>query len=117
MDQGDDLQRAINQMEQNEIDLVNKRLTQQLMNRQKSIETRLLEAEKAQREQEMEEEREAEAPSIFSREIPPRFEEYLKMKQKEIELLKTIPAELNPFYKKEVNDYFRRISSENENDR
>ncbi len=114
---GDDLQRAIDQMEQNEVDLVNKRLTQQLLNRQKSIETRLLEAEKAQREQEMEEEREAESPSIFSREIPPQFEEYLKMKQKEIELLKTIPAELNPFYKKEVNDYFRRISSEKEDDR
>ena len=114
---GDDLQRAIDQMEQNEVDLVNKRLTQQLLNRQKSIETRLLEADKAQREQEMEEEREAESPSIFSREIPPQFEEYLKMKQKEIELLKTIPAELNPFYKKEVNDYFRRISSEKEDDR
>ena len=114
---GDDLQRAIDQMEQNEVDLVNKRLTQQLLNRQKSIETRLLEAEKAQREQEMEEEREAESPSIFSREIPPQFEEYLKLKQKEIELLKTIPAELNPFYKKEVNDYFRRISSEKEDDR
>ncbi|MEP1096742.1 MAG: hypothetical protein ABJG78_16615 [Cyclobacteriaceae bacterium] len=114
---GDDLQKAIDQMEQNEVDLVNKRLTQQLLNRQKSIETRLLEADKAQREQEMEEEREAESPSIFSREIPPQFEEYLKMKQKEIELLKTIPAELNPFYKKEVNDYFRRISSEKEDDR
>ncbi|MEP5611323.1 MAG: hypothetical protein ABJP45_03705 [Cyclobacteriaceae bacterium] len=114
---GDELQRAIDQMEQNEVDLVNKRLTQQLLNRQKSIETRLLEADKAQREQEMEEEREAESPSIFSREIPPQFEEYLKMKQKEIELLKTIPAELNPFYKKEVNDYFRRISSEKEDDR
>ncbi len=113
---GDDLQRAIDQMEQNEIDLVNKRLTRQLINRQKSIETRLLEAEKAQREQELEQEREAETPSVFSREIPPQFEEYLKMKQKEIELLKTIPVELNPFYKKEVNDYFRRISSDTTND-
>lgn len=110
--QGDDLKRAIEQMEQNEVDLVNKRLTQQLLNRQKNIETRLLKAEKAQREQELEEEREAESPSVFSREIPPQFEEYLKSKQKEIELLKTIPVELNPFYKKEVNDYFRRISSE-----
>lgn len=109
---GNDLQKAIDQMEQNEVDLVNKRLTQQLINRQKNIETRLLEAEKAEREQEQEEEREAESPSTFSREVPPQFEEYLKIKQKEIELLKTIPLELNPFYKKEVNDYFRRISSD-----
>lgn len=109
----DDLQRAIELMEQNEVDLVNKRLTQQLINRQKQIQTRMLEAEKAQREQEMEEERESNSPGIITREIPPEFEEYLKLKKKEIELLKTIPIELNPFYKKEVNDYFRRISTDN----
>ncbi len=113
---GDDLQKAIDQMEQNEIDLVNKKLTQQLINRQKDIITRMLEAKKAQREQESEEERKAESPSIISKEFPPEFEEYLKLKQKEIELLKTIPIELNPFYKKEVNDYFRRISSDDRND-
>ncbi|GAB4238789.1 MAG: hypothetical protein Tsb0034_14590 [Ekhidna sp.] len=109
---GDNLEKAIQMMEQTEIDLVNKRLTRQLIYRQKSIQTRLLEAEKAEREQETEEEREASKPSIISREIPPEFEEYLKLKKKEVELLKTIPIELNPFYKKEVNDYFRRLSSE-----
>ncbi|WP_425389675.1 DUF4175 family protein [Ekhidna sp.] len=113
---GDDLKRAIDMMEQNEVDLVNKRLTQQLINRQKQITTRMLEAEKAQRDQEMEEEREAQRPSVITREIPPGFEKYLELKKKEIELLKTIPVELNPFYKKEVNDYFRRLSSEQQND-
>ena len=113
---GDNLQRTIDQMEQNETDLVNKKITQQLINRQQSIMTKMLEAEKAQREQKTEEEREAESPSVFSREIPPQFEEYLKTKQKEIELLKTIPLGLNPFYKKEVSDYFRRISSNEDND-
>ncbi|MDE0472538.1 MAG: hypothetical protein OXH57_11420 [Ekhidna sp.] len=107
---GDDLKKAIQMMEQNEIDLVNKRLSQQIIYRQKQIETRLLEAEKSQKEQEAKEEREAKRPSIISREIPPGFEEYLKLKKKEIELLRTIPIELNSFYKKEVNDYFRRIS-------
>ncbi len=111
---GDELQKAIDMMEQNEIDLVNKRLTEQLLFRQKQIQTRLLEADKAKREQETEEEREADRPSIITREIPPEFEEYLRLKKKEIELLKTIPIELNPFYKKEVNDYFRRISTEQE---
>lgn len=113
---GDDLKKAIDMMEQNEVDLVNKRLTQRLINRQKSIQTRMLEAEKAQRQQEMEEERESESPSKITREIPPGFEDYLKLKQKEIELLKTIPLNLNPFYKKEVNDYFRRLSSDEKND-
>ncbi len=113
---GDDMKKAIDMMEQNEIDLVNKRLTRQLINRQKAIMTRMLEAEKAQRDQEMDEEREANRPAVISREIPPGFEKYLELKKKEIELLKTIPIELNPFYKKEVNDYFRRLSSDQEND-
>ncbi|MEO1253596.1 MAG: hypothetical protein AAFY41_01740, partial [Bacteroidota bacterium] len=113
---GDDLKKAIDMMEQNEVDLVNKRLTRQLINRQKQIMTRMLEAEKAQRNQETEEEREAEQSSVISREIPPGFEKYLELKKKEIELLKTIPIELNQFYKKEVNDYFRRLSSEDQND-
>ncbi|MEM6735222.1 MAG: hypothetical protein AAF620_04045 [Bacteroidota bacterium] len=111
---GDELQKAIDMMEKNEIDLVNKRLTEQLIFRQKQIETRLLEADKANREQETEKEREAKKPSVVSREVPPEFEEYLKLKKREVELLKTIPIELNPFYKKEVNDYFRRISTEQE---
>ena len=113
---GDDMKRAIDMMEQNEVDLVNKKLTQQLINRQKQIMTRMLEAEKAQRNQEMDEEREAEQPKVITREMPPGFEKYLELKKKEIELLKTIPLELNPFYKKEVNDYFRRLSSDEEND-
>jgi hypothetical protein len=112
----DDLKQAIDMMEQNEVDLVNKRLTQQLINRQKQIITRMLEAEKAQRDQEMDEEREARRPGIISREIPPGYEKYLELKKKEIELLKTIPIEFNPFYKKEVNDYFRRLSSEQQDD-
>ncbi|MEO9872415.1 DUF4175 family protein [Ekhidna sp.] len=109
---GDELKKAIDMMEQNEVDLVNKRLTRQLINRQKQIMTRMLEAEKAQRNQEMEEEREAQKPSIISREMPPGFEKYLELRKKEIELLKTIPLEFNQFYKKEVNDYFRRLSTE-----
>ncbi len=113
---GDELKKAVEMMEQNEVDLVNKRLTRQLINRQKQIMTRMLEAEKAQRNQETEEEREAQQPRIISREIPPGFEKYLELKKKEIELLKTIPLELNQFYKKEVNDYFRRLSSEDQND-
>ncbi|MEM6642795.1 MAG: hypothetical protein AAF616_07425 [Bacteroidota bacterium] len=110
---GDQLQKAIEMMEQNEVDLVNKRLTQQLLFRQQAIKTRLLEADKAKREQETEEEREANQPSNFERNMPPELEEYLNSRKKEIELLKTIPVELKPFYKKEVNDYFRRISSQN----
>jgi hypothetical protein len=73
--------------------------------------TRLLEAEKAQRERELDDERESQQAKEFEREIPEAFEEYIKAKQKEIELLKTVPPKLNPYYKKEVNEYFKRLGS------
>ena len=98
-------------MEQSEWDLVNKRITNQLIQRQKEILTRLLEAEDSMRERDLDEEREGEHADDFERKIPIAFEEYIRMKEKEIELLKTIPPRLNPYYKKEVNEYFKRIGN------
>ena len=98
-------------MEQTEIDLVNKRLTEQLIRRQEEILTRLLQAEDAMREQELDKEREAETAKQLERSVPPAFEEYLKLKEKEIELLRTVPPKLNPYYKKEVIEYFNRLET------
>ncbi|MFY0688318.1 MAG: hypothetical protein JXQ90_14185 [Cyclobacteriaceae bacterium] len=109
----DNLSKAIQEMEQNEIDLVNKRITQELINRQERITTRLLEAEKSMKEQRLDEERKGESATYQGKQLPKAFEEYLEEREKEIELLKTVPLDLNPFYKKEVNDYFRRLSNDN----
>ena len=49
------------EMEKTEEDLVNKRLNNQLIQRQNRIETRLLEAENAMREREFDKQREAES--------------------------------------------------------
>jgi len=106
----DNLAKAIEQMEQNEIDLVNKRLTQELINRQEQIMTRLLEAEKSMKEQDLDEERKGESAKEYDRNMPKAFEEYLKAREKELEMIKNVPIQLSPFYKKEVNDYFRRLS-------
>ena len=99
-------------MEQTEFDLVNKQLTEQTIKRQKEILTRLLDAEKSMREQDMDEERKGEAAKDYGKEIPREFEEYLKLKEKEVELLKTVPPKLFPYYKKEVNEYFKRIGTQ-----
>lgn len=96
-------------MEETEIDLVNKRLTDQLIQRQRDILTRLLETEKSLREQDMEEERKGETAKDYTKEMPKAIEDYLKLKEKEVELLKTVPPKLFPFYRKEVNDYFKRL--------
>ncbi|MDH4091691.1 MAG: DUF4175 domain-containing protein, partial [Cyclobacteriaceae bacterium] len=96
-------------MEQTEMDLVNKQLTDQLIRRQQDIVTRLLQAEKSAREQDMDDERKGETAKDYEKEIPKAFEDYLRLKEKEVELLKTIPPKLYPYYKKEVNEYFKRV--------
>ncbi len=106
---GGNLSKMIEQMEKSEEDLVNKKVTQELINRQQEILTRLLESEKAQRERGLDEEREAEQVKEKRTTVPPEFAEYLKAKQKQIELLQTVPLNLNPFYKKAVSDYFQKV--------
>ncbi|ELR70664.1 liver stage antigen, putative [Fulvivirga imtechensis AK7] len=102
-------------MEETEIDLVNKQITEQTIKRQKEILTRLLEAENAMRERELDEERKGETAKDYEKALPKAFEEYFKMKEKEIELLKTVPPKLYPYYKQEVNDYFKRLGKEPNN--
>jgi hypothetical protein len=106
---GNSLKDIKDKMEQSELDLVNKRLTDQLIRRQKEIMTRLLEAETAEKERELDDERESQQAKEFERNVPKQFEEYIKAKEREIELLKTVPPKLNPYYKKEVNEYFKRL--------
>lgn len=98
-------------MEQTEMELVNKQLTDQLIKRQQEILTRLLETEKSMREQDMDEERKGETAKDYEKEIPKAFEEYLRLKEKEVELLKTVPPKLYPYYKKEVSEYFKRMGN------
>ncbi|UXX80431.1 hypothetical protein N7E81_04870 [Reichenbachiella carrageenanivorans] len=109
---GKNLKEAIEKMEKTEQDLVNKRITQETINRQKDILTRMLKAENALRERELDHEREAEQANNYERALPPAFEEYIKAKQKELELLNTVPPKMNPYYKEEVNKYFRRLNEQ-----
>lgn len=109
---GKNIKDAIEKMEKTEQDLVNKRITQETINRQQDILTRMLKAEDALRERELDDKREAEQANDYNRNLPPAFEEYIKAKQKELELLNTVPAKMNPYYKEEVNKYFRRLNEQ-----
>ena len=71
--------------------------------------TRLLQSEKAERERDLDEKREAEQAKVNKRRVPPQFEEYFKQKEQQIELLKTIPPALSPYYKQQVNEYFKKL--------
>ncbi len=105
----------IKKMEETELDLVNKNITSQTIKRQEEILARLLQSEDALREQEEDEKREGEQARSYDDFLPKAFEEYIKAKEKEIELLKTVPPKLFPHYKNEVNDYFERVNERIEN--
>ncbi len=98
-------------MEQTEKELFNKRMTTEMMQRQQDIMTRLLESEKAERKQEQEQKREAEQAKEKPKAVPPAFEQYIEQRSKEKELLETIPAEMQPYYREKVKQYFNRIGT------
>jgi hypothetical protein len=104
-----DLNGIANKMEQTETDLVNKMLTNETLKRQQEILTRLLEAEKAERERDMDEKRQSETAKEQNHRNPPEFEEYKRLKMKELEFLRTVPPSLNSFYRKRVSEYFQTI--------
>ncbi len=106
------LSEAIKKMEQTENELVYKKLNRQTINRQKEILTRMLEAENSMMERELDKKRKGEEAKEISKTVPPAFEEYFKAKEKELELLHSIPSKMSPYYKEEVNKYFKRLNEE-----
>ena len=98
-------------MEETETDLVNKMLSQETINRQEEILTRLLESEKAEKEREMDEKRQSNETKNVYLSNPNDFLEYNTIKQKETELLKTVPPSLSPFFKIKVTQYFNNFGN------
>jgi hypothetical protein len=106
---GNDLDKLSQEMQRTESDLVNKNLSTETVLRQKEILTRLLEAEKAAKERELDNKREAISAEDRNNVFPPSFNKYIKEKEKQVDLLKTISPQFTPYFKQEVNDYFHRI--------
>jgi hypothetical protein len=108
-----DLEKIMKQMEQTETDLVNKRISQEALIRQQEIQTRLLEAEKADREREQDNQRESKAAKEFAPDYNLIMLEYQKLKAKEVEQIKTVPPALNYFYKSKISEYFKKLNTTN----
>ena len=96
-------------MDDNETDLVNKRINPDLIKRSRDIQTRLLEAEKAVQQQEEDPTRQSNTAQQFNRKSPPSMDKFLQEKQKQVELIRTVPPNYTPFYKKQTDNYFRKI--------
>ncbi|HEX7365589.1 MAG TPA: DUF4175 family protein [Pelobium sp.] len=104
------LEKIMKQMEQTETDLVNRRITQEALTRQQEIQTRLLEAEKADREREQDNKRESKAPKQNFPNYNLILEEYEKLKAKEVQQVKSVPPTLNSFYKNKITEYFKTLN-------
>ncbi len=104
--EGQGLEDLAKEMEETEKDIVNQEIDIETLKRQEDIVTRLLKSEKAQREREYDDERQSNTPKSYEPSNPEKYLEYNKRKAREIELLRTVPPDLNPYYKDKVNEYF-----------
>ena len=100
---------VIDKMNQTETDLVNKRITQEMISRQEEISVKLLDFDKAQKQRGEEEEREAKSAKDLVSSPPSELLDYLKKKKFEIEKYKTVPGSLKPFYKTLIDSYFLNL--------
>ncbi len=105
-----ELQKLMEQMDKTETEIANKKLTEELLMRQQDIFTKLLEAEESIRKREKDDKRESNTGQDIPNKLPPSLEEYLKKREAEIQLYKTVPPSLKPYYKQLVEEYFKNVT-------
>ena len=106
------LEEIINSMDKMETELVNRRLNTETMKRMKDIETRLLEAEKAEMQRELDEKRQSKTAEDSRKVLPPSIQDYLKKRQAEVDIYKNVSPALRPYYKSLVDDYYKSLKNE-----
>ena len=105
---GSEMKKIAEEMEKLERDLANKIIDVGTIDRQREIITRLLEAEEADRVRGEKDERKSTVGNQGLHPDYPQNIDYLQDKANEIELLKTVPADLSPFYRDRVDIYFNQ---------
>ncbi len=94
------------QMEQTEQDIVNRTISQQTIQRQQQILTRLLEHEKAEMQREKDDRRQSREAKDIYEPSPKELESYEQLKQSNIDLFRRSVPTMNDYYKRKVTDYF-----------
>lgn len=104
------LQDIIQKMEKTEQQLINKQFSEQLMQRQQDILTRMLESEKSMKEREKDNKRTSKQGQNIKRPSPEEiFNKNEDSKHKSDDILKTIPPNLNNYYKQKINKYLYNL--------
>ena len=101
-----DMDNLLKDLDKNQNDILNKNITRETIMRQEKIMSKLLKAENAMRERELEEKRKSKkGKSEFSRN-PEEFSPYKSFELKEMDGINTIPSSFNLYYKRKISEYF-----------
>jgi hypothetical protein len=109
---GNEMKQIAKEMEQLQKDIVNDKIDENTIRRQQDIMIRLLKAEEAERIRDQDNQRKSNEAKDFPIGNPQKYEEYIRKKQQETELLRTVPPTLKPYYRDKVNEYFNKIGKE-----
>ena len=110
---GNALNKLVEEMQRTEDDIINRRITQETMERQKQIEVRLLQSEKAEQEREKEKKRESTAGKDRKRSnLSPELQ-YKDSEMANEEILITEPIEMAPYYRELLKKYLYNLQKEN----
>ena len=99
----------LKELEEQERNLVNKKIDNETINRQKDILTRLLESEEALMERGFEEKRESKSGKDDNSGNKIRVDEYKNKKLNQLELLRSIDPAYRRYYKEKASQYFNKI--------
>ena len=100
-------------MKKIEDDIINRRITEQTLERQKQLEVRLLKSEQAEQEREKKKKRESEAGKNKKRSNQNNNLQYKNEKENQQEILILSPIEMSPYYRVLLNKYLYKLEKEN----
>lgn len=108
------LQKTVEEMKKSEDDMINRRITQETIERQQNIETRLLRSQKALQEREKEKKRESkEGINRKTGNLNSKIE-YKPTNDVKEEILITVPLEVSPYYRSLLKEYLYKLERNKE---
>ena len=111
---GSALQKTVEEMKKTEDDMINRRISQETLERQQNIETRLLRSQKALQEREKEKKRESkEGINRKTGNLNSKIE-YKPTNDIKEEILITVPLEVSPYYRSLLKEYLYKLERNKE---
>ena len=107
------MNKLIEEMKKTEDDIINRRITQETLERQKQIEVRLLKSENARLEREKEKKRESKegkSRNTGNQNIDLKYNTKSDIQE---EILITAPIEMSPYYRELLKKYIYKLEKEN----